>query len=376
VNSESGQERTEAATPKRLDEARRRGQAARSREFNAAIVLLAGSATLILLGDWMTSRLMQVMRDGLSPTRAMLMDDNAIFAALTGATLSGIMLLAPFFLVMAVAALFGGTAVGGWVFSGDAVSPDFERVNPVSGFGRVFSLRGLLELLKALIKFGVVLAVAGLLAKNLAGDLLNLGLAPAGRGIVEAGRLLAWALLILCSAMGLFAVVDVPFQIWDHQRRLRMTRQEVREELKETEGRPEVKGRIRRLQRELTRNRMIAEVPRADVVIVNPTHVSVALRYDRQKNAAPILVAKGADLIALQILTTARAAGVPVVQAPPLARAIYCSTRLNHPIATGLYVAVARILAYVYQLRALDLHGEPPAVPNEDDLPIPPDLRN
>ncbi len=182
--------------------------------------------------------------------------------------------------------------------------------------------------------------------------------------------MLGWAAVILTSTLIVLALFDVPFQLWDHKRQLKMTQQEVRDELKETEGRPEVRGRIRQLQREMAQRRMMEEVPKADVIVTNPTHFAVALRYDADRMRAPIVVAKGADLVAANIRRVGREHDVPLVEAPLLARAIYFSTELEAPIPAGLYLAVAQLLAYVFQLKAYrEFGGDIPQPP--DELPGP-----
>ena len=245
-----------------------------------------------------------------------------------------------------------------------------DRLNPAKGLARVFSLNGLAELAKALAKFTVLALTAGLLLWRDMGSILSLGgqgLAPALSG---AASLLLNSFLVLCGALVSIAALDVPYQYWRHHQQLRMNRQDLREELKETEGRPEVKSRQRALQREVARRRMMQEVPRADVVVTNPTHFAVALRYRPETMAAPRLVAKGADLVAQRIRGLAAEHGVPLLSAPPLARALYHGTRLGQEIPAGLYQAVAQVLAYVYALRRQRREGGAAPVP-PTDLPVP-----
>jgi flagellar biosynthetic protein FlhB len=375
MQGESGQERTERATPKRERDAREQGQVPQSRELSTVLVLLAGAGGLIALGDGLYAGLAETMREGLSLDRAALLRESAMLELLGGAGLRALALLTPFFLLMAVAAVAGPLALHGLTFSGKAISFQWERLDPVGGVGRMFSRRGLAELIKALLKFGLVAAVAAGLLWVALPRVLVTGIEPVAPGVAHATHLLGWSFLALCAATILIAAIDVPYQLWEHAQKLRMTRQEVRDELKETEGRPEVRARIRKLQQQMARARMMAQVPKADVVVANPTHYAVALRYDPARMRAPVVVAKGADLVAAQILRLAREFRVPRIEAPPLARALYFGTQLDREIPAGLYHAVAKVLAYVFQLRAHVPGQKPPAPPAGDELPIPSELR-
>ena len=370
---ETGQERTERATPKRLREARERGQVARSRELGSAALLTTGAATLLLAGGHMGERTAALMRDALSLRGAELGRPEALLARLADALAAGYLTAAPLLVVAVVAAVAATLAVGGWVFSGQAVAFRPEKLDPVKGLKRIFSVQGLVELVKAVAKFALVLAVAVATLAWEAPEILGLADEPLPAALAHAGRLFAMTFLLLAAALVLIAAADVPFQIWNHARQLRMTRQEVKDELKDTEGRPEVRSRIRQIQRQLAQQRMMAEVPKADVVVTNPTHYAVALRYEEGRRAAPVVVAKGADLVALRIRALAREAGVPVLELPPLARALYRSTDLGREIPAALYVAVAQVLAYVYQVRAARAAGAPEPPPPAE-VPVPEDL--
>ncbi len=370
---ETGQERTERATPKRLREARERGQVARSRELGSAALLTTGAATLLLAGGHMGERTAALMRDALSLRGAELGRPEALLARLADALAAGYLTAAPLLVVAVVAAVAATLAVGGWVFSGQAVAFRPEKLDPVKGLKRIFSVQGLVELFKAVAKFALVLAVAVATLAWEAPEILGLADEPLPAALAHAGRLFATTFLLLAAALVLIAAADVPFQIWNHARQLRMTRQEVKDELKDTEGRPEVRSRIRQIQRQLAQQRMMAEVPKADVVVTNPTHYAVALRYEEGRRAAPVVVAKGADLVALRIRALAREAGVPVLELPPLARALYRSTDLGREIPAALYVAVAQVLAYVYQVRAARAAGAPEPPPPAE-VPVPEDL--
>lgn len=350
----SDAEKTEQPTAKRLQEARDRGQLARSRELTTAAVMIACTAVLLVQGGPMAAALGRVLAGGLAIDRERLLDPSQLTGALGAAVVDGLLAIVPVLLVATIASLLAPLALGGWVFSGAGLVPKFDRLNPVSGLGRVFSANGLVELVKALLKFVVVGAIAGGVVWWLMRDMVALGSLPTAAGIGRAAHLLALAFLLMSCGLAVIAAVDAPWQWWHHRQQLMMTREEVREEFKESEGRPEVKSRIRDLQRKYSKRRMMADVPRADVVVTNPTHYAVALKYDPQKMRAPRVLAKGRDLIALEIRKLAEASRVPVFESPTLARVLHGSTDLGREIPAGLYLAVAQVLSYVYQLRTLN----------------------
>ncbi len=366
------QERTERATPKRLEEARRKGQVPRSRELATALMLLGAAGLLLAAGPRLGRELAGLMAAGLRGDPAALSDPAALLAHLTGAVGRGFAAVAPLLALLAVAAVAGSVALGGFSYSLEAARPRWSKLSPLQGLKRILSWRGLAELGKALLKLALVGAVAVWVLREEAAPILALGKLPVAEGLAQAGRLLLWGFLALSASLLLVVAADVPYQLWSHQRQLRMTRQEVKEEHKQTEGSPEIRARIRRLQMEQAQRRMMAEVPKADVVVTNPTHYAVALRYEEGRMAAPVVVAKGADLVALHIRRIAREHGVPQVRSPVLARAIYYSTELDRPIPAGLYRAVAQVLAYVWRLRAAGERTEELELP---DLPVPEELR-
>lgn len=366
-------QRTEAPTQKRLQDARERGEVPRSRELTGAAVMLAGSAALLLLGGGMASRLGGIMRGALS---AQVLERGAPPPPelLGQALLDAGFALAPFLGAVLVAAIVAPALLGGWVISGQALVPNLGRLNPIAGLGRMFGSTGLAELLKSLAKFLFVGGTAAAVLAWLVGDMMQLGAMSLGPAVHASARLLAVAGLVMCLPLIVIAAADAPFQAWSHRRRLRMTRQELREELKETDARPEVRARVRAAQRELARRRMMQEVPTASVVITNPTHYAVALRYESARMRAPRVVAKGKDLVALEIRRLAREHGVPVFESPALARAIFAATPLFREVPAGLYVAVAQVLAYVYQVSAAGAQGWRIKRPDPwvDDAPVSP----
>jgi flagellar biosynthesis protein FlhB len=357
-------DRTEPATPKRLEDARRDGRIPRSRDLTAAAVMITAGVALLVLGEAMGGRLGNMMRSGLSFARDRAFDDGAMTAAFGQLSIAALVAVAPVLLITLVAAIGAPLVLGGWAFSGKAIAPDFSRLSPITGLQRMFSLRAWVELGKALVKFAVV-GCAGALVLWLNMDrLLGLGSEPVNAGIAHAMSLAGQALLFLTLALVLIAAIDAPFQLWQYHQEMRMTRDEVREEHKEAEGSPEIKGRIRALQREIAERRMMEDVPRADVIVTNPTHFAVALRYDDKTMRAPTVVAKGADLIAARIRELANEHKVPIFEAPPLARALHRSVEIGDEIPAGLYVAVAQVLTYIFQLRdALRERRTPPAPP-------------
>ena len=371
---EGGQDRTEQATPKRLREAREKGQVARSRELTTVSLLLVSGLGFLFMGGHMVDALLATMRDDFQLTKEDIYDSSKLPGFFLKEAVNTLVDLGPLLLLLAAAALFAPMALGGWAFSAQAFSFKFDRINPVSGIKRIFSWKSIIEIIKALVKFGLIAAVASLFIWKYRNQMTVLGDEDILVSIGKAGDLLVWAFLAVSAPLLLVVAIDVPFQLWDHAKQLRMTRNEIKDENKETEGNPEVRGRIRTIQREMARKRMMAEVPRADVIITNPTHYAVALKYDQAKMKAPVVIAKGADLIALQIRSIAGVYKIPIISAPALTRSIYHSTALNKAIPAGLYMAVAQILAYVYRLKAKGTAGQRETV-SFDDVPIPDDLR-
>lgn len=371
--ADTGQERTEEATPKRLREAREKGQVPRSRELNSMALLIAAGGGFLMMGGSILSGLRDMLQRGLTIQNAQEIDADGLLEALGTTLLDSFLIVTPFLLLLVVIILLTPIGLGGWSFSMQAVSFKLEKLDPIKGLGRIFSLKGLMELLKVLAKFALVASISALIIWSLIEELAGLGDEPLQMALIHVAKLCGWSFLACSSGLVIIASIDAPFQLWQHNKQLKMTKQEIKDESKETEGRPEVKGRIRSLQHEMSRRRMMESVPTADVIITNPTHYAVALRYDPENNKAPVLVAKGADLIAANIRTVADQNHVAIVSAPPLARALYASTELDQEIPGGLYVAVATILTYVYQLRAAAAAGQvAPETPH--DLPIPDEL--
>jgi len=354
ASEDSDAEKTEQPTAKRLQDARERGQVARSKELGSAAVMIVGSSALLLGGGSLAGGFGQLLRGGLSFGHEALLDGSVMTRALGVTTVEAILILLPFLAAVTAAAVLAPLGLGGWVFSPQALAPDFTRLNPVTGLGRVFGLSGLSELVKALLKFAVVGAVAVAVGLWLARDAISLGAMPVAPGMGRAVHLLMLAMLLMSLGLVAVAAVDAPLQWWLVRRQLKMTRDEIREELKETDGRPEVKARIRELQRKMSKRRMMQAVATADVVVTNPTHYAVALKYEAARMKAPRVIAKGRDLVAVEIRRRAAEARVPLFEAPALARVLYGSTDVGREIPAGLYLAVAQVLSYLYQIRTLN----------------------
>ena len=349
---QTGQERTEDATHRRLQQAREKGQIPNSRELNTLMMLMLAGGALWFVGPYAAKEMTSLIKTTLHLSREQIFDPVAMPSLFKEAMFDALGILTPFFIIMIIASIAGPVSLGGGLnFSSEAISFKWEKLDPIKGLQRIFAWRGLIELLKALFKFILIGLVAVILLYNQIDDLLNLSREPVKQGIAHTTEMLVMAYLVVASVMVVIAGLDVPFQLWDYKQQLKMTHQEVRDEGKETEGNPEVRSRVRKMQRDIAQQRMMAEVPKADVIVTNPEHFSVALKYDQDSMNAPLVIAKGVDLIAFQIRNIAREHNVPIVTAPPLARALHYTTELNQSIPYSLYLAVAQVLAYVFQLK-------------------------
>jgi len=374
MSEESDQEKTEEPTSKRLEDARKKGQVARSRELNTFVMLMTSSLLFLMLGDQIANSLLGMMRTQFQLSREIIFDPVTPIIYFKRIMTDGVVLIAPFMVAMVAAAIISPLALGGWVFSWDAISPKLDKLDPIKGLARLFALRGLIELFKALLKFLLLFLVAVVLFRRFVNELVGLGSESIDQSIIHGIHIISFSYLILSASLMVVVIIDVPYQLWDHSKKLKMSLQEIKDEMKESEGSPEVKGRMRRMQMELAQNRMMAEVPKADVIVTNPSHYAVALKYEQNSNSAPKLVAKGVDLMAAQIRNIAIGANVPLLASPPLARALYYATDLNKEIPQGLYLAVAQVLAYVYQLKtARQNHWDEPLPPR--DIKVPDEFR-
>lgn len=366
----SAGERSEDATQKRLKEARDKGQVARSKDLTTAILMMTASSSLYVFSGDIASGFGSMAKRAWSPDLKNIINVNQMLAAL-GTLFSEVMIMsAPFFFLLFCLGIFAPLLTGGLSFSTKAFAPQANRMSPAKGFKRMFGLHALVELVKALAKVGVVFFIGYLVLSNVFPELLTLGLGEIGSNVGRAMDLVARSFFLISLSLLIIAAIDVPYQLWNHAKQLKMTKQEVKDEYKETEGKPEVKSKIRQKQREMSQQRMMEAIPDADVVVTNPEHYSVAIKYDAIRSGAPIVVAKGVDLIALQIKKVAIANDVPLLAAPPLARAIYHTTEIDQEVPQGLYLAVAQVLAYIFQLRSFQNgQGQRPAKINQLEIP-------
>jgi flagellar biosynthetic protein FlhB len=371
-NQTQQEDRTEQATSKRLDDARRKGQIPRSRELNMAVVLIAACVALYSDGDGIAASARDLMTHALRFDREALADPGYMTTALGDAVFTALRMCTPLFAALAAAAVLGAVAIGGFVFSTEPVSFKFERIDPIAGMGRMFSMNSLVEVLKALAKAAVIIGFTVALLMSSTDSLLGLSARPINSAMAEATWLPLLALAVSSAALLLIAAVDAPWQLWSYAQRMKMSRKEIEDEAKESDGRPEVRSRIRALQQETAKRRMLADVAKADVVITNPTHFAVALRYDDQRMRAPVVLAKGADLTAARIREVATGHKIALFESPLLARALYWSTDIGQEIPAPLYLAVAQVLTYIYRLRnARTLGGawpEKPAIEVDPEL--------
>jgi flagellar biosynthetic protein FlhB len=365
---DSDLERTEPASSRKLEQARERGNVPRSRELATLAVLLASAAVLALMGLFMFQGLDRVMRNALSFDLADVADASMMGSNLLEAGTDGVILFLPMAISVVVAAVAANLMLSGWVFSTQALEFNFSKLNPISGIARMFSANSLAELIKALLKGGLIAGVAGWMIWHQHDGILALANEPLESAVVHFGQIALFTFLASVAAFAFIVALDVPFQIWNYHHGLRMTKEEVRQEGKEIEGDPQIKARIRSLQREVARRRMMQAIPRADVVVTNPMHFAVALKYEEKGMAAPVVLAKGSQLVAERIKELAREHRVPVVEAPPLARALHRHVEVGEAIPGALFTAVAQVLAYVYQLnKSLN-----PVLPS--DWQVPPKL--
>lgn len=370
AEQDSSQEKTEQPTPKRLEKAREDGQVPRSRELTTSAILLGGTIGLFIFAPYMSQRLMDMIRFNFVLDREVIFDPAYMISHLAHSFGDALWSLVPLFTILVVVSILGPIALGGWLWSTKALAPKANRMNPMEGLKRMFGVKGLVELAKALAKVLLILSLALVLLKLMQQDMLDLANQAVIPAIVEAMLLSGWAAIALSAVTIFIVLVDIPFQIWDNSRKLKMSRQDIKDEMKDSEGKPEVKGRIRQLQREMANNRQLAAVPEADVVITNPTHFSVAIKYDPDNMATPIVIAKGVDFFALKIREVANANEIQILESPVLARAIYHTTEVDQEIPAGLYMAVAQVLAYVFQLRNYRKgRGERPDFPKNINIP-------
>ncbi|WP_373332626.1 flagellar biosynthesis protein FlhB [Thiopseudomonas alkaliphila] len=369
----SDEEKTEAATPRRIEKAREEGQVARSRELTTFLMLLAGLIGLWSMGDVLYAQLGLVMERSFTFERQQAFDGKVMLMHVLMLGKDTLLTLVPLFLLLVVVALVAPAALGGWLVSAKSLVPKLSKLNPIKGVKRIFSTQALAELGKAIAKSVLVGSVAIFFLIAKLGELMSLMDQPLTQALTNALKLIAQACGLMVLTLIVVVLIDVPYQLWSHAKKLRMTKEEIKREHKESDGDPHIKARIRSQQQAMARNRMMSKVPEADVIITNPTHYAVALNYQDGKMAAPIVVAKGAGVVAARIRELGQEHAVPILSAPPLTRALYHHVDLEQEIPMELYTAVAEVLAWAFQLRRVQAEGgEAPTMPQ--DLPVPTEM--
>ncbi|HEV7855755.1 MAG TPA: flagellar biosynthesis protein FlhB [Herminiimonas sp.] len=367
---ESDLEKTEPASSRRLDQAREEGDIPRSRELTTCTMLLASGAAFWFTGGHMVNELNSMLASGLSFDRTMAFDMELLLAHIAAAVGKLLLAFAPAALILIVVIIFSPMLIGGWLFSFNSLQPNFSRMNPFKGLGNMLSTRALVELGKAIAKTVLVGWISWMVVKYEIDSVLALSVEPLKSGTAHLGHMMLVSFIFIVSGLIVIALIDAPYQMWQHAKKLMMSRQEVRQEAKESDGSPEIKAKVRQQQREMARRRMMSEVPTADVVVTNPTHFAVALKYSENGMRAPKIVAKGADEVAAKIREIAAENNVILLEAPPLARALYTHADLGDEIPEALYIAVAEVLAYVFQLRNFSKNGGTrPEKPTDLDVP-------
>ena len=370
MSEDSDAEKTEAASPKRLEQAREEGDVPRSREVATFTVLMASGCCLWFAGDAIVRRLTAVMVSGLTLDREQILNPDAMMLRIGYDVGSVLLTCLPYAAAIMLVALASPVLVGGWLFSSKAFTPNFGKLNPIRGLGNMFSKNALVELLKAIAKTLVVGVVAWMVMQHQKDAVLGLSVESLRAGSAHLISLLITAFLLIVGALGLIAAIDGPYQMWHYANKMKMSLQEVKQEAKESDGNPQIKAKIRQMQHEMSRRRMMADVPTADVVVTNPTHYAVALKYGENSRGAPQVVAKGIDEVAAKIRELAGEHKVAILEAPALARALYKHTEIGDEIPEALYGAVAEVLAYVFQLRSYgNGHGQRPDKPKQLDVP-------
>ncbi|MFG6158701.1 flagellar biosynthesis protein FlhB [Halomonas sp. 1390] len=373
ADQDSDQEKTEEATPRRLEKSREEGQVARSRELATFMLLLAGVIGLWSMGGLLYDQLGVVMEQAFLFERRQALETTPMLTNALDLGERTLYALMPLFLLLTVVALVAPALLGGWLISAKSLKPQLGKLNPVKGLKRLFGVQALVELAKAIAKSLLVGSVAVTFLYLNRGDFMALMDQPIQQALAKAMGMAAEACGLMVLTLLVVILIDVPYQLWSHAKKLRMSKDEVKREHKESEGDPQVKGRIRQQQQAMARGRMMSKVPEADVIITNPSHYAVALEYQETGMSAPRVVAKGADEVAARIRELGEEHGVPRLEAPPLARALYHHVDLDAEIPADLYTAVAEVLAWAFGLkRAATEGGEAP--PSPENLPVPASL--
>jgi len=368
MSESSSEDRTEEPTSRRLSDARKEGQIARSMELPAAAVTISAVGLIFFMGNYLMTKLAERFAAGFHFDRKIVFSSNLLPALFADELLQSFVLIIPIFIITIVVAIASTGLTGGYNFSMQAVMPKASKLNPFSGLQRIFGPKAWVELGKAILKFILVTGVVVLILNNNIHTLNLIGRMPIEPALQASGELLTKSALLITLSLVIIAMIDVPYQRWQFMKQMRMTKQEVKDEMRQSEGNPEIKGQIRRKQREMSNARMIDSVKNADVVITNPEHFAVALSYDPNGDSAPILLAKGTDEVAARIREEAQKHGIEIFQAAPLARALYFTTEIEHPVPEDLYYAVAQVIAYVFNLASIT-PGAPPVQKPDPKVP-------
>lgn len=369
---ESADDKTEEPTARRLEKAREEGQIPRSQELGGAAVMITAMAALYLTGPWMMNNLSALVASGFVFDRKDIFAERLMPLQFAEFGLSALMLIVPILGLTVIVAILATSFMGGLNFSWKALEPKPSKLSPIEGFKRMFGMKALVELLKAILKFLLVASALLYFVWEFSEELIALGQMAFEPAMAAAGEMIGWTTLMVTATLVIIAAIDVPYQNYEFYKRMRMTKQEVKDEFKDVEGRPEVKAKIRQRQREMAEQRMMQQVKEADVIITNPEHFAVALVYDPESDGAPIVIAKGIDHLALRIRNEGSEHGVPQVETPPLARALYFTTEVDQAIPEDLYYAVAQVIAYVFSLSSVRRDGRTAEKPNPE---IPPEYQ-
>jgi flagellar biosynthetic protein FlhB len=357
------EEKTEEPTARRLEKAKEEGQVLRSQDMTIAAVTISVIATLYMAGFWMGPRFQDLFARALTFRSEVVFDKGMMFGWLASITLDGFLTLVPMMFIAVLMAIGSASLLGGFVITLKSIEPKASKLNPIKGLGRIFGLRAIVELTKALLKFSLVATFAGTFLYFNFENFVRIGGSEVLVGIESGIELVLLGALVTCTALLVIAAIDIPYQQYEFIKKLKMTKKEIKDEMKDIEGQPEVRQKIRQKQKDLASQRMLEEVPSADVVITNPQHFAVALLYEVSKDEAPKVVAKGKNLIAQKIKDRAAESDIEIFESPLLARALYFTTEIGGFIPPGLFFAVAQVIAYVYNLNSLNPSMEAPARP-------------
>ncbi|HAB40068.1 MAG TPA: flagellar biosynthesis protein FlhB [Rhodobacteraceae bacterium] len=371
-DKDSSEEREEEPTAKRLEKGREDGQVARSQELGVAAMMIGVAFFLYLFGSYFIADLTEVFASGFTFDRKAVFDTSLLVPAFGIQAFDSFMVVVPIFVLAVLIAFASAGVMGGYIFSLKAIAPKASKINPLAGFKRMFGMKAVVDLTKALSKFVLIALVLYLVVSENFDMLIKLGFMDLEPAMAEGGRIIDFGTVLVTLTLIVAAAIDIPYQLYTHNKQMKMTKQEVKDEMKDTEGRPEVKAQIRRKQREIATGMMMSAIADADVVIVNPEHFAVALSYDPSKNGAPIMVAKGADLLAQAIRERAKEEGVPLFSSPVLARSIFYTTEINQSVPESLYYAVAQVIAYIFNLNSFERGAQTAKKP---DPKVPDDMR-